>query len=231
MSFRAYRVFLDANVWYKYLVAQRRGHAASTVSRLVDLLQPRSGQTLQIIVSHELLDTLGDVLSREGVLAGLTRAFLESLAALSAAGPESQFPFLTFGGRDELAMRDRKDAGIMACCIGAGVDLLVTDSLRDFVTNDTERFDTQRVKRATGGERQLFALTFERGDDVSLVVLHPFDRLVCTQRATERCPSARSLFLSVGIEAVPFWASSTQASQLAAEPSLIRFSPAKSWTR
>ena len=144
---------------------------------MVGLIQPQSAGTLQLIVSHELLDTLGRVLTKESVPEGLISLFLDSLVALSLAGPERRQPIMALGGRDELAMRDREDAGIMACCISAGADLLVTDNLQDFVTNDTERFDTQLVKRPDGSKRQLFALIYKREDDVSLVVMHPFDAI------------------------------------------------------
>jgi hypothetical protein len=71
-------------------------------------------------------------------------------------------------------MRDREDAGVLASAIAAKVDLLVTDNLRDFQTNDSETIKTRRVA-STVAQRQLFSVIHERADGISIVVAHPID--------------------------------------------------------
>ena len=87
-------------------------------------------------------------------------------------------------------MHDREDAGILASCLAARADLLVTDNLRDFQTNDAEQLDARRVRTKGGGSRQLYALVHQRADGVALVVRHPVDALSWLERGERPSPAA-----------------------------------------
>ena len=122
-----------------------------------------------------MLGTLEKVLKRKGMPARLAENFALVVDGLMRVGPERLPPALLTAGRDQLAMTDREDAGVLAFCIADRVDLLVTDNLTDFETNDSERRDTQGVRRKDGTTRKLFILLHERADGVSLAVAHPID--------------------------------------------------------
>lgn len=130
---------------------------------------------VQLVFSHELIDTIGRVLLEKGHDPANVEDLKSSLLDLMRHGPERLDPVLLLAGRDQLAMHDREDAGVLATCFAARADLLVTDNLRDFETKDATRIDTQRVVYPDGSTRQLFAIFHERPDGVSLLVMHPLD--------------------------------------------------------
>ena len=171
------RICLDVNVWIAYLLALQHGRTGTAPMRLVAMVQAfAAGEIpLQLTVSQEMLGTLETVLRRQGLPDRLADAFPRVVDGLMRVGPEKLNPPVLTAGRDQLAMNDREDAGVLAFCIADRVDLLVTDNLVDFVTNDSERRNTQRVGRSNGTTRQLFTLLHERADGVSLVVAHPID--------------------------------------------------------
>lgn len=171
------RICLDVNVWIAYLLALQRGRTGTAPMRLVAMVQAYAAGdiSLQLTVSREMLCTLERVLKRQGLPDHLAEGFPQVVDGLMRCGPERLHPAVLTAGRDQLAMTDREDAGVLAFCIADRVDLLVTDSLVDFVTNDSERRNTQRVGRSNGTTRQLFTLLHERADGVSLVVAHPID--------------------------------------------------------
>ena len=121
-----------------------------------------------------MIDTLVEVLVRVGFRSETAAAFGARVTDLLTSGPEALDPLLLLAGRDQIAMHDREDAGVLATAFAARVDLLVTDNLKDFLTNDRQAFPT-RVVRPAAGERQLMAIVHERRDGVSLVVAHPLD--------------------------------------------------------
>lgn len=130
---------------------------------------------LQLVISQEMLGTLEGVLMRQGLPPDLAEGFPAAVAHLMLAGPDKLKPALLTAGRDQLAMTDREDAGVLASCIADRVDLLVTDNLPDFQTNDAERRNTRTIIRRNGTTRQLFTLLHQREDGVSLAVAHPID--------------------------------------------------------
>lgn len=186
------RVCLDANVWLAFLIARAQGRETTAAFGLVNhVLAMRSGRMpIQLIVSHELLDTLGRVLRDQGFDQAEVAAFVGSLVDLMKAGPERRDPTILLSGRDQLAMHDREDAGILATCLAARAHLLVTDNLRDFEMNDGERIDTRRVTYRTGGTRQLYAILNERADGVALAVMHPFDAIAWLAQGSRPTPKA-----------------------------------------
>ncbi|MCJ2091897.1 PIN domain-containing protein [Methylobacterium sp. J-072] len=171
------RLCLDVNVWIAYLLALQRGRTGTAPMRLVAMVRDAAAGDipLQLTISREMLGTLERVLKRQGLPDRLAEGFPQVVDGLMRVGPEKLHPAMLTAGRDQLAMADREDAGVLAFCIADRVDLLVTDNLVDFATNDSERRDTRHVSRSDGTTRQLFALLHERADGVSLVVAHPID--------------------------------------------------------
>ncbi len=176
---RALRVCLDVNVWIAFLIARSSGRDGTAAASLVDGVSRGKigGIPIQLVLSHELLDTLARVLTRQGFGREPIDRVTMSVTNLGLTGPERLDPALLLAGRDQLAMHDREDAGILATCLAARANLLVTDNLRDFVTNDSERIETRTVRYADGNARKLFALVHGRNDGVTLVVMHPLDAI------------------------------------------------------
>ena len=171
------RVCFDANVWVAFLLSESRGDTGGLPSRLIGLATGggRNGTRIQLVLNHELIDTVLRVLTRQGITPASIVAFISSLTDLAALGPTGEEPGLLLSGRDQIAMHDREDAGILASCFAQRADMLVTDNLRDFKTNDAERLDTRTVRLRDGVRRQLFLLIHERQDGIALVVMHPVD--------------------------------------------------------
>lgn len=170
------RICIDANVWVSYLDALANSRMSPVLHVVQAVFSMRFGTVpLQLVVSLELIDTIQRVLLRSAFSEESVRGLVAAIVDLMRAGPEHLDPPLLISGRDQLAMRDREDAGVLAACFAARVDLLVTDNLKDFRTNDSEQIDTQVVGYPDGGKRQLYVIIHERADGVSLVVMHPFD--------------------------------------------------------
>ena len=171
------RVSLDVNSWIAYLIALQHGRRDVASVELVDVVcAMRARNTpVQLVMSLEMLGTIERVLIRQGFAESDTEALTEGIVGLMKAGPETLDPYLLVSGRDQLAMRDREDAGVLGVAMAAQVDVLVTDNLRDFRTQDAEVVETRRIAARGGGYRQLFALIHERDDQSGLVVAHPFD--------------------------------------------------------
>ena len=186
------RLCLDANVWVAFLFGEAHGRSRTAAAQLVAAVRSRAfgHHPLQLVLSHELLDTIERVLLRLGVDAPAAADFRNGLTALTRKGPEQLDPHLLVSGRDQLAMVDREDAGVLAMCFAARADLLVTDNLKDFETNDSRRIDTQIVQYRSGNTRRLYAILHERADGAKFVVLHPFDAVDWLKRDIPPTPEA-----------------------------------------
>lgn len=171
-----FRICLDINVWVAAELGILRGRRGTVAQAMVALVASKylNNRAVQLVIGVEMIATLGKVLVRHGVSSDVAAEFGENIIELMKSGPEALDPLLLLSGRDQIAMHDREDAGVLATAIAARVDLLVTDNLADFVTNDSVSFHT-RVVGPAAGERQLMAIAHERRDGVSLVVAHPLD--------------------------------------------------------
>jgi predicted nucleic acid-binding protein len=129
---------------------------------------------VQLIISLAIADALERVLTRVGSSAARSHDFASSVIDLMKARPEQLDPHLLISGRDQPGMHDREDAGVLATAIAAKADLIVTDNLRDFQTNDSEAIATRTV-RSGMVRRRLFSVIVERADGVCVVVAHPID--------------------------------------------------------
>lgn len=194
----ALRVLLDVNIWVSNLIATGRGRQGTAVQKIVSAVASgvwgRDGRAAQLVVSHEMLDTLADVLFRLGGQPTSVEAYSDAIRSIMTSGPEELDPYLLLGGREQYAMHDREDAGVLATAYASKTSLLVTDNLKDFETGDALRIDTRRV-RSSSGERQLFALRYQ-GVDVDLIVAHPFDVTDWLDRGLDFDPPACWTYLS-----------------------------------
>ncbi len=171
------RILLDVNVWITNLIAADRGRQDTAAQRLVSLVASgkwgQEGRAVQLVVSLEMLETLEHVLIRQGASQEGAQAYAEIIKGIMKYGPEELDPYLILGGREQLAMADAEDAGVLAAAYASKTNLLVTDNLKDFSTKDSLQIDT-RVVRSPSGARQLYALR-HRAPGVDLVIAHPLD--------------------------------------------------------
>jgi predicted nucleic acid-binding protein len=171
------RVLLDVNVWVANLMAAARGRQGTAVQRIVAMVTGGrwgdGAREAQLVVSLDMLATLETVLRRQGASSDAAEAYVEAIEGIMKHGPDELDPYLVLGGRDQFAMADVEDAGVLATAFAAKATLLVTDNLKDFQTRDALRIDT-RVVRASSGSRQLYVLRHRRSD-VDVIVAHPFD--------------------------------------------------------
>ena len=175
-SWRALRLCIDINVWVAFLMATQAGRTDTSAQKIVAITRDMTigDRPVQLVLSLEMADTLERVLTRVGFTASRAHDFTSAAVDLMRAGPDRLDPHLLVSGRDQLAMHDREDAGVLALAIAAKVDLLVTDNLKDFQTKDGKTVKT-RVVRSRIAKRQLFCVIHERKDGVSIVVAHPID--------------------------------------------------------
>lgn len=171
------RVLLDVNIWVANLMAISRGRRGTTAQRIVSMIADgrwgNGGREVQLVVSLDMLDTLERVLERLGASPADAQAYAEAVQDIMKHGPEELDPYLLLGGREQFAMIDVEDAGVLATAFAARADLVVTDNLKDFRTKESIGIDT-RVVATSAGSRQLHALRHCRAD-VDLVVAHPLD--------------------------------------------------------
>ena len=185
----ALRLSIDINVWVAALMATQHGRTGTVAQAIVAAVRDMkiADRPVQLVVSLEMADTLERVLTRIGFAGPIAHDFANSIVELMKAGPDQLDPYLLVSGRDQLGMHDREDAGVLATAIAARADVLVTDNLRDFQTNDSEIINTRTVQ-SNGIVRQIFCIIHERGDGVSLVVAHPVDVIAWLREGHEITP-------------------------------------------
>lgn len=189
---RPLRVLLDVNVWIANLMAADKGRQDTTTQRLVSMVSDGKwgyeGREAQLIISLEMMETMEHVLIRLGYPPENAQDYAEAVSNIAKYGPNELDPYLILGGREQLAMHDAEDAGVLTAAIAANANLLVTDNLRDFTTKDSLRIDTMVVK-ASSGKRQLEALRYQKpGTD--LIIAHPFDVMAWLERRLDFEPDA-----------------------------------------
>ena len=142
----------------------------------------------QLVISIEMLETLDHVLKRQGASSDSSGAYIEAIKGIMKYGPDELDPYLLLGGREQFAMADVEDAGVLATAFASRTALLVTDNLKDFQTKEALRVDT-RIVKASSGTRQLHALRHQRSD-VDLIVAHPLDVMAWLERRLDFEPEA-----------------------------------------
>jgi predicted nucleic acid-binding protein len=186
------RILLDVNVWITNLMASTKGRRGTAAQRIVSMVTSgRWGgdeREVQLVISIEMLETLDRVLKRHGATPDSSEAYIEAIKGIMKYGPDELDPYLVFGGREQFAMVDVEDAGVLATAFAARANLLVTDNLKDFWSKDALRVDT-RIVKASSGSRQLHALRHQRYD-VDVIVAHPLDVLAWLEQRLEFEPDA-----------------------------------------
>ena len=186
------RILLDVNVWVANLMAAAKGRQGTTAQRIVSIVTSgRWGdeeRKAQLVISIEMLETLEHVLKRQGASSDSSGAYIEAIKGIMKYGPDELDPYLLLGGREQFAMADVEDAGVLATAFASRTTLLVTDNLKDFQTKESLRVDT-RIVKASSGARQLHALRHQRSD-VDLIVAHPLDVMALLERRLNFEPDA-----------------------------------------
>jgi predicted nucleic acid-binding protein len=175
---RPIKVLLDANIWVSEFLSRAEPREAPTVSQvLVSQVANFSwgNAPSQLVISHELLDTINRVLIRLGVDPHLADNEVKYLETISRLGPHEEVPQLLLSGRDQLSLHDREDAGVLATAMAGRADILVTRNLSDFVTNDCVTKVTYTGISARGKPTHREVQWHTRSDGVSLIVAHPQD--------------------------------------------------------
>jgi PIN domain len=174
---RPVRVLLDVNIFVGSIIAYDRGHRGTATQTLVSLVSGQqwgNDDRAQLVISFEMIETLETVLRRMHFPEDRIKAYTGSLIDIMRYGPDLLDPYLILGGEERFAIADVEDAGVLATAFGAGVDILVTDNLRDFASKDAAVLDTHVVNTKASGERRLQALRYEIGTS-DLIIAHPFD--------------------------------------------------------
>lgn len=186
------RILLDVNVWVANLMAAAKGRQGTTAQRIVSMVTSgRWGdeeRKAQLVISIEMLETLEHILKRQGASSYNSGAYIEAIKGIMKYGPDELDPYLLLGGREQFAMADGEDAGVLATAFASRTTLLVTDNLKDFQTKESFRVDT-RIVKASSGARQLHALRHRRSD-VDLIVAHPLDVMAWLERRLDFEPDA-----------------------------------------
>lgn len=178
------RVLLDVNVWVANLLSTARGRRGTAVQKIVAMIAVGrwgdEGRAAQLVISHEMLETLEIVLGSRGVAPDDAAAYADAVMGIMQFGPDELDPYLLLGGREQFAMADAEDAGVLATAFASRTDLLVTDNLKDFRTGDAARAETA-VVTTSSGPRQLHALR-HRHSGRDLIVAHPLDVIAWLER-------------------------------------------------
>lgn len=185
------RVVLDVNIWLANLLAASKGRQGTAVQQIITMVSSGKwhARDVQLVASHEMLETLEMVLMRRGAASDSTEAYVSAVTDIMRFGPEQLDPYLLLGdGREQFAISDVEDAGILATAFAARASLIITDNLRDFESKDASRIDTQIVHPASG-PRQLFALRY-RQSNLDLIVAHPLDVIDWLERRLDIEPDA-----------------------------------------
>ncbi len=146
------------------------------------------GREAQLVTSIGMLETLEHVLKRQGASSDNSGAYIEAIKGIMKYGPDELDPYLVLGGREQFAMADVEDAGVLATAFASRATLLVTDNLKDFQTKESLRVDT-RIVKASSGSRQLHALRHQQFD-VDVIVAHPLDVMAWLEQRLNFEPDA-----------------------------------------
>ncbi|MBO9133406.1 PIN domain-containing protein [Rhizobium sp. B230/85] len=174
---RPVRVVLDVNVFVANIMAHDRGHVGTATQTLVSMVSNQKwgvADRAQLVISFEMIETLETVLRRLQFSNDRIDAYTGSIVDIMKYGPDGLDPYLILGGEERFAMSDVEDAGVLATAFGSEADILVTDNLKDFASNDASVVDTQVVNTTSSGKRTLQALRYEISS-ADLIIAHPFD--------------------------------------------------------
>lgn len=174
---RPVRVLLDVNVLVGNIIAHDRGHRETATQTLISMVSHHRwgfADKAQLVLSHEMIDTLETVLDRLQFSPERIKAYSSAIIDMMRYGPDALDPYLILGGEERFAISDIEDAGVLATAFGTRADILVTDNLKDFISKDAAILDTQVVETMSSGKRTLQVLRYRIGQS-DLIIAHPFD--------------------------------------------------------
>jgi predicted nucleic acid-binding protein len=171
------RVVLDVNIYVRLVKAKQKERSGTASQRIFAALQTGRlcGRPAQIVASYRMMDTLAGVLRRLSVPEEEAEEFGQAVLAVMKAGPEELSPHIILGGTPDLTLKDTEDGGVLATAFAARAEVLVTDNLKDFATENCETFETTRIRFASGSKRILTCHILRRPDGVEVVVAHIID--------------------------------------------------------
>jgi hypothetical protein len=142
------RVCLDLNIWCGDLISERHGRTGLAAQRLVEIV--RNGQSslgpVQLIISWGMINRLRKVYVQDlGVPSNIAESLLGAIVGYAAVGPSGTSPTLTLGGTGVVPLTDTEDAHVLETCLAGQAHILVTANFKDFLSNDTEVLEAERV--------------------------------------------------------------------------------------
>jgi predicted nucleic acid-binding protein len=172
------RVLLDVNVLVSDILSRSAGRTGTTSQKLIGAMLEGvlGGHDVQLVLSVAMIDSFRDVLTRLGADHIAIDQAANALFDLVRNGPDALDPFLLLDRSDVVfPLRDREDAAVLATAFAASADLLVTDNLKDFETQDCEVIPTTLAKHSSGAVRQLSCQIHCAPDGHVVMVAHPLD--------------------------------------------------------
>jgi predicted nucleic acid-binding protein len=171
------RVVLDVNIFVRLIKAQSEHRTGTATQRIFSALETGQmcGRPAQIVASHQMIDTLSNVLHKLSVPAMQAEEFSRAVIDAIKAGPEELDPHLILGGTPELTLRDVEDGGVLATAFGARAHVIVTDNLTDFMPPGCETYETTQIRLNDDVKRTLTCQILSRPDGHEIVVAHPID--------------------------------------------------------
>ncbi len=142
------RLCLDLNIWCGDLISERHGRTGLAAQRLVEIV--RSSQSslgpMQLIISWGMINRLRKVYVQDlQVPSNIADTLLSAIVGYASVGPSGISPTLTLGGTGVVPLTDTEDAHVLETCLAGEADILVTANFRDFLYNDTEVLEAERV--------------------------------------------------------------------------------------
>lgn len=140
------RLMLDVNVLVSRLLALREGVSGTASSLLFDACvegQSRLGP-LAPVASLDMIGTLRRVALRLRIPDEAVEAMVDAIEGSFVGGP-GLGPLHAVVGGGVMPMRDAEDRGVMEAAVAGGVELLVTDNLKDFTSPNRADLDCEAV--------------------------------------------------------------------------------------
>jgi PIN domain len=142
------RLCLDLNVWCGDLICEQHGRTGFAAQRLVEIARNGQGSLgpVQLIISWGMINRLRKVYIQDlQIPTNIADALLSAIVGYAAVGPSGISPTLTLGGTGVVPLTDTEDAHVLETCLAGEADILVTANFKDFLSNDTEILEANRV--------------------------------------------------------------------------------------
>jgi predicted nucleic acid-binding protein len=182
----------DVNVLVSRANADKAGRSSTISQKVVRLIVSGSinGDPAQLAMSFKMLDTYREVLLRKGYDRAAVEESVDGLVKIMKYGPIGFDPHIVLGGTPDPSLKDTEDGDVLATAYAAHANILITDNLKDFSDQDSETFATSRGRTSDGAVGELYCLLRTRPNARELVVLHPADFVMLTERGLKITPAS-----------------------------------------